>query len=114
MHAQDFLIDASTDGHGIEDITECLPKLDVVTTLAIIIEAIDASDAGALMVATQSEEVLRVLVLVAEQEAYCLKAALATVHIIAKEEIVRLRWESTILEEAKEVVVLSVYVATDL
>ena len=33
MHAQDLLIDAGTDGHGIEDITDRLPELDVVTII---------------------------------------------------------------------------------
>jgi hypothetical protein len=68
MHAQDFFVDASTDGHRIEDIAERLPKLDVVPPLAIVVEAIDAGDTGTLMVATQGEEVFWILVLVAKEE----------------------------------------------
>jgi hypothetical protein len=67
VHAKDFFVSASTDGHGTEGITERLPKLDIVTPLAIIIKAIDAGDTGAFMVATQGEEVFRILVLVAEK-----------------------------------------------
>jgi len=42
VHAHDFLIDEPTDRHAVEDIAELLPHLDVVTSLALVVEAVDA------------------------------------------------------------------------
>lgn len=49
-----------------------LPELDIEAALALIIETIDAVDGGTLMVATQEEEVFRVLDLVRQQQTHCL------------------------------------------
>jgi hypothetical protein len=114
MHAHDFFIDACTDRQGIEGIAERLPKLDIVTPLAVIIKTIDAGNTGTLVVATQSEEVLGVLVFVTEEEGDNLQAALAAIDIITKKQVIRLRWESTVFEKTKEIMVLSMDVATDL
>jgi hypothetical protein len=63
------------------------------------------------VVTAQDEEVLRVLDLVCEQQADCLERLLASVYIIAEEEIVCFWWEAAVLEEAEKVIVLSVYIA---
>lgn len=49
---------------------------------------VDAIDAGALMVAAQQEEVLRVLDLVGQQQAYRLQGLLAAIDIVAQEQVV--------------------------
>ena len=41
--------------------------------------------------------------LVCQQQTYCLKALLATVHIVAEEQVVGLRREATILKEPQQV-----------
>jgi hypothetical protein len=64
VHGEDLLVDDSSDGQAVEAVRKCLPKLDVVAALAFVIEAIDTVDGGALMVASENEEVLRVLDLV--------------------------------------------------
>lgn len=66
------------------------------------------------MVAAQDEEVLGVLDLVCEQQADGLKGLLATVYVVAKEEIVGLRRKTTILEEPQEIVVLAMDIAANL
>ena len=50
------------------------------------------------MVAAQDEEVLGILDLVCKQQADCLEGLLATVDVIAEEEIVGFGGETTILE----------------
>ena len=67
MHSKDFLIDDSGDRQAVEAVRERLPQLDVVPSLALIIEAVDAVDGRTLVVATQDEEVLRVFDLVREE-----------------------------------------------
>ena len=44
MHAENFLVDESCDGKTIEAVCEDFPKLNAVTALAFVIEAVDAID----------------------------------------------------------------------
>jgi len=39
---------------------------------------------------------------------------LASIHIVTEEKVVCFGWEATVLEEAEKVIVLAVYVATNL
>lgn len=66
------------------------------------------------MVATQDEEVLRILDLVGQEKADGLERLLATVDVIAKEQVVRLWGETAVFEQAEKVIVLTVDVAADL
>ena len=63
------------------------------------------------MVASQEEEVLGVLDLVREEKADGLERLLAAVDVVAQEQVVRLWWEAAVLEQAQQVVVLTVDVA---
>lgn len=114
MHSEDLLIDDGGNGQAVEAVGERLPQLDVVATLALVVEAVDAVDGRALVVAAQDEEVFRVLDLVREEQANGLERLLATVHVVAEEEIVSLGREAAILEKAEQVVILSMDVTTDL
>jgi hypothetical protein len=114
VHGEDLLVDDSGDGKAVEAVGESLPELDVVTTLALIVEAVNTVDRSALVVATEDEEVLRVLDLVSQQEADGLERLLATVDVVTKEEVVGLWWEATVLKEAQQIVVLSVDITTNL
>jgi hypothetical protein len=66
------------------------------------------------MVATENEEILWIFDLVCQEQAYCLKRLLASIHVIAQEEVVCLGWEAAVLEQAQKIVVLAVDIATDL
>ena len=114
VHGEDLLVNDRSNGQAVEAIRKSLPQLDVVPALALIVEAVDTVDGRAFVVAAQHEEVLRVLDLVGEQQADGLKGLLATVYIVAEEEVVGFRGEATVLEEAQKIVVLSVDIATDL
>ena len=79
--------------------------------LTLIVETVNPVDAGALVVSSQEEEVLRVLDLVGEQEADGLQTLLASVHVVTEEEVVGLGREAAVFEQTKQVVVLTVDVA---
>lgn len=64
MHGEDLLVNDRGNGQAVKAVGESLPQLDVVTSLALIVETVDAVDGRALVVAAQDEEVLRVLDLV--------------------------------------------------
>ena len=114
VHGEDLLVDDSGDGQAVEAVRKCLPQLDIVTPLTLVVEAVDAVDGRALVVAAQHEEVLRVLDLVCEQQADGLERLLAAIDVVAEEEVVRFGREAAVLEQAQEIVVLSVNVAADL
>lgn len=98
VHGEDLLVDNGSDRQAVEAIRKSLPQLDVVPSLAFIVEAVDAVDGGALVVAAENEEVLWVLDLVGEEQADGLQGLLATIDIVAEEEVVCLWGEATILE----------------
>ena len=114
MHRKDLLIDDSGDRQAVEAVRKCLPQLDVVASLAFVVETVDAVDRCALMVAAENEEVLRVFDLVRKQQADGLQGLLATVDVIAEEEVVGFWRKPAVLEQAQEVVVLPVNVTADL
>lgn len=60
------------------------------------------------MVASQQEEILRVLNFVGQQEADGLQGLLAPVHVVPQKQVVGFRRETSVLEEPQEVIVLAV------
>ena len=114
MHGEDLLINDGSNGQAVEAVGKSLPQLDVVASLALVVETVDTVDGGTLVVTAKNEEVLGVLDLVRQKKADGLEGLLATVDVVTEEEVVGLGWESTVLEEAEKVVVLAVNVTTDL
>lgn len=114
MHGEDLLVNDGGNGQAVEAVGKSLPQLDVVASLALIVETVDTVDGGTLVVTAKDEEVLGVLDLVRQQKADSLEGLLATVDVVTKEEVVGLGRESTVLEEAEKVVVLAVNVTADL
>lgn len=114
MHGKNLLVDDSGDRKAVEAIGEGLPKLDVVATLALVVEAIDSVDRGALVVTSEDEEIFGVLDLVGKEQANSLKRLLTSVDVVTEEEVVGLGREATVLEESEEIVVLSVDITADL
>ena len=114
VHGEDLLVDDGSDGQAVEAISESLPKLDVVSSLALIVETVDAVDGGTLVVAAQDEEVLGVLDLVGQEKADGLEGLLATVDVVTEEEVVGLGREAAVFEETEKVVVLAVNITADL
>ena len=141
MHAEDLLVDDGCERQHVEDVLELLPHLDVVSALALVVEAVDPVDRRALVVAAQHEKVLGVLDLVGHEQRDTLQPVLTAVDVVAgggrdrwvswetgsgyggwrllqrnapKKQIVGVRREAAVLEEPQKVAVLAVYVAADL
>ena len=112
--AENLLVDDCRAWKTVETVRKGLPQLDPEASLALIVKAVDAVDAGALMVAAQHEAVLGVLDLVREKQADRLKTLLASVDVVAEENVVGLGGEAAVLKEAQQVVVLAVDVPADL
>lgn len=78
------------------------------TTHTFVIETVNSVDAGALVVATEDEEVFGVLDLVCQQETDGLQRLFTTIDVIAQEQIVGFWGEASILEQTEQVIVLAV------
>ena len=114
MHAENLLIDESSDWKSVEDITENLPESDGVPPLALIVETVDTVDLGTLVVASEEEEVLWILDLVAQEKGNSLNGLLTPIDVVSKEQVVCLRWESSVFKNSKQVIVLAMHITTDL
>lgn len=108
--AEDLFVDYGSHRQAVEAVGERLPQLDVVAALALIVEAVYPVDGGALVVAAQQKEVLRVLDLVGQKQADGLQRLLPSVDVVAQEQVIGLRWETAVLEKTQQVIVLAVYV----
>jgi hypothetical protein len=64
VHCEDLLVDDCSNRQAVEAISKRLPQLDIVPSLALIVEAIDTVDGGAFVIATQDEEVFGIFDLV--------------------------------------------------
>jgi len=62
------------------------------------------------MVAPKQEKILRILNLVAQEQSDRFNGLFAAVNVITKEQVVRLRWETTILKDSQQVVVLAMHI----
>ena len=101
MHGKDLLINDGRNGQAVEAVGERFPKLDVVSSLALIVKAIDTIDGGAFVVATEDKEVFGIFNLVCKEQANGLERLLAPVDIITKKQVVRLRGKSTVFKQTK-------------
>ena len=52
MHGEDLLIDDSGNWQAVEAVGESLPQLDVVPSLAFVVEAIDTIDGRAFVISS--------------------------------------------------------------
>lgn len=68
---------------------------------------INPIDAGALVVASQQEKVLRILYFVGKQQTDRLQWLFASVHVVAQEQVIRVRREVSVLKQAQQVIILS-------
>lgn len=69
MHGENLLVNDGGNRQAIKAIGEGFPQLNVVSSLAFVVEAIDTVDRGTLVVTAKDEEILRVLDLVGEEQA---------------------------------------------
>jgi len=59
--AENFFVNNGSHWQAVKAIRKRLPQLDVVTPLALVVEAIDAVNRSTLVIAAKQEEVFRVL-----------------------------------------------------
>jgi len=103
MHAKDLVVKYCAYRKAIEAVRECLPETNAVATLAFIVKTVYSIYGSTFMVPPKEEEILGILHLVTEQQAYGLQALLASINVVPKEKVVCLRRKPTTLEEPQQV-----------
>lgn len=86
----------------------------VFFVFTFIVKSIYPVDGRALVVSSEQKEVLWILDFVCKQQANCLQRLFSSVDVVAQEEVIALWWESTVLEQSQQVVILSVNVTCNL
>ena len=110
MHREDLLVYDGRNRQAIEAVRERLPQLDVISALALVVEAVYTVDARAFVIAAEDEEIFGVFDFIRQEQADCFERLLASIHIVAEEEVVCFGREATVLEQTEQVVVLPVYI----
>lgn len=98
MHCKNLLVDNGGDWKAVEAVGECLPQLDVVPPLALVIEPVYSVNGSAFVVATKNKEVLWVLDLVCEEQADGLERLFSSIDIVSEEEVVGFRWKASVFK----------------
>lgn len=143
MHANNLVVNDRTAGKTVEGVTKLFPHLNREPATTLVVKAINPVDSSALMVATQQEKVFWILDFVCEKQTHHFQRLLSTVHIVSQKEIVclmkgkpvmstaithslthslshpfdfqtYLRWKATVFEQAEQIRILTVHIATDL
>lgn len=82
MHAKDLFIYESSNRQTIKALGKCLPHTNIKPPLALIIETVYSVDRSTFMVAPKEKEVLLILDLVCQKQAYSLYALLTTINVV--------------------------------
>lgn len=111
MHADDLVVDQSSDRQAVEALSEHFPQFDAVPSLAFVVESINSIDSCAFVVSSQQEEVLWVLDLVSKQQADGLNVVFSSINVISKEKVVGIRRKLSVLKQSEQIVVLAMDIA---
>ena len=90
MHTNDLVVNDGSTGEAVEGVAELLPHLDGKAATAFIVKAINAVNAGTLVVSTQEKKVLGILDFVSKEKTDDFERLLSTIDIITQKEIVGL------------------------
>lgn len=83
VHCEDLLVNNGCNWQAVEAVSEGLPQLDIVPSLALVVESIYAINGGTFVVAAEDEEIFRVFDLVRQQQADGLERLFASINIVA-------------------------------
>lgn len=115
VHTEDATVHKGADGKKIEHVDTLLPDVgSAVLPHALIVKTVHLGDLPALVVSTKKRNAVWVEDLQRKQEQKRFDAVVASVDIIAHEEVVRIRTFASDKEQLLQIVELAVDVSTDL
>ncbi len=68
MHAKNFVVNKSSDGHAVENILEFFPKSNAVSILALVVKSVNSVNLATLVISSQQEKVFLELYFVGKQQ----------------------------------------------
>lgn len=83
MHAENLLVNNGSYWEAVKAVSKRLPQLDVVSSLAFVVESVNSVNGSALVIASKQEEVLRVLDFVGEQKTNGFQTLFASIYIVS-------------------------------
>mmetsp|Transcript_6523 Transcript_6523/g.14256 ORF Transcript_6523/g.14256 Transcript_6523/m.14256 type:complete len:206 (-) Transcript_6523:14-631(-) len=114
VQAEDLLLNERRQGQVVKEVGEVLPHVSAaVLAQALIVETVDLRDLTALVVASEDSNAVGKPHFEGHQQRDRLHGVVATVHVVAHEQVVRVRRLSSDAEQLHQVVELPVDVTTD-
>lgn len=112
VHNENFVIHHCANREDIEAEAKLFPYLDVVSSLALVVESVHSVDRLALVISSKQVEVLWVFYFVGEQQTNCLNGLFAAINIVSdEEEFLVAAWKSSYVEETEQIEVLAVHIS---
>jgi len=90
VHTNNLVVNDGCAGEAVEGVAELLPHLDREAATAFIVKAINAVNAGTLVVSTQEKKILGILDFVSKEKTDNFERLLSAINIVTKKEIVGL------------------------
>ena len=107
VQAEDLVLDERSQGKVVEQVCKVLPDIRVsVFAQAFVVEAIDLCDLARFVVAAQDGDPVAIAHLERHEQGDCLDRVVATIDVVAHEEVVGIRRVSSYPEKLREVVLI--------
>lgn len=114
VKTEDLVVDERCERQEIEQVCKVLPDIRVaILAQALVVEAVHLSDLARLVVATQNGDAAGVADLERDEQSDGLNREVATINVIAHEEVVGIGIGSSDLEQLHQVVELTVDVTAN-
>jgi hypothetical protein len=108
MHTEDLFFNDGSNWEAVEDVAKRLPSLLAESLEAFVVESELPVDIGALVVASEEEEVLWIFDFECEQQTDCFDALPSPVNVISQKQIIGLWGIMACIKDPQQIMVLSV------
>ena len=114
MKTENLILYHCCEGKVVEQVSEVLPHICIaVLAQALVVEAVDLGDLSALVVASQNRDSFLKAHLEADEKSHSLNTVVATIDVVAHEQVVCVWRATTNFEELHQVMELSVHIAAN-
>ena len=104
VHGEDLLVDDSGDRKAVETVRKCLPQLNVIAALALVVESIDLGDLARFVVPAKDGHSVSVAQLEGNQQGHGFDGIVSSVYVVSHEQVVGIWRIATDAKEFCEVV----------
>lgn len=84
MHADNLIINDCSTGQAVKSIAKLFPNFDTVATTTLIVKAIYTVYSRTFVVATENEEVFRVLDFISKEETNNFQGLFSTIYVVTE------------------------------